>query len=237
MDQDVLIVPADEQAEEQPQEIQEEQTPEIPVQETPEVDPRLAAYQYFQAHPDEHQALVRAGQAMYQPQGMQEPKKPNPDDYATYEEYFKAKDEYDEWRLEQRVAALQNTYDPVVQSQAVQTVSQTLMTKYGVPEEGKQFLSNILAQAGPGMLQNLANDPISSEILGRAARDWAREKQKAPTNGRVHHAEPVAGVGPTRVQLAPGTTEGDLQVYLTMTGQDIRDPKVQAKCREHGYIQ
>lgn len=240
MPEDVIIMPA-EDVQEELVEVAEEpvETPEpVPVP----LNQQQAAYEYFRQNPEEHAAMLRAAKAIYEPDAGRQgpPSKPNADDYATYEEYFKAKDEYDEWRLDQRVKAVRDEYEPVIQSQTVQAVTRTLSARFDLPAESQPFLEQILAQAAPAMLNQLANDPISSEILARASRDFAREKGRSPSNGtpnRLNHAEPVSGIGPMRIQLTPNTSEDDLNVYLKMTGKDIRDKAVQAECRKNGYIQ
>ena len=201
---------------------------------------RDAAYQYLRDNPDELRDLARVAQRMT----AQEPetlKAPDPDDFTTWEDYFRADRIYQQQYTAQEVARaeqrIQQQYEPIVGTQAVTMAVDQIASKFGVPEEAKGFIAENLRGLSPQIIAGL--DDGARRILALAAKGEALERGAMPTgrtNGKnIPAAEPVAGIGPVSVQLADGVTKGELDAYLKMTGKTMNRDTV-AALRKDGYL-
>lgn len=223
--------------------LQDEQTPEEeeeraqPTQAPQAVDPRAAAYEYFRNNPAEYQSMLKAAQVVESTREQRPNLPPDPDEFGTYEEYFKAQNQYlsrREAEIEARLEAKLSGIGTMVAAPVTDRVIDSMMKSHSLPEEARSFLQEELAGIPPDTLVGL--DSRATGLLARAARDYANEqKAKLGSNGRVRHAEPVAGVGPTKLQLADGVTHDDLNAYLALTGKQL-DKATVAELRKGGYV-
>lgn len=239
-DQEVIIVEAPVETEVPVEEVAVEVEPEPVAEAAATPNARDVAYQYLRDNPEEMQSLARVAQRMTQ----QEPealKAPDPDDFGTWEEYFRANNEYTQKAINaavsEAVGGITRQYEPIVGTQAVTMAVDQIASKFGVPEEAKGFIAENLRGLSPQVIAGL--DDGARRILALAAKGEALERGAMPTgrtNGKnIPAAEPVAGIGPVQVQLADGVTKGELDAYLKMTGKTMNRDTV-AALRKDGYL-
>lgn len=239
-DQEVIIVEAPVEAEVPVEEVAVEVEPEPVAYVAAVRNARDAAYQYLRDNPDELKDLARVAQRMT----AQEPetlKAPDPDDFTTWEDYFRANNEYTQKAINaavsEAVGGIAKQYEPIVGTQAVTMAVDQIASKFGVPEEAKGFIAENLRGLSPQIIAGL--DDGARRILALAAKGEALERGAMPTgrtNGKnIPAAEPVAGIGPVSVQLAEGVTRGELDAYLKMTGKTMNRETV-AELRKDGYL-
>lgn len=201
---------------------------------------REEAYRFFRDNPEELEALVNVAQRAYS--GEAEPRhegvsgqqdadpKPTLEDCGWDHETYT--DQLTDWKLRQTVGALRSEYTPVVQAQSAAMAAQHFGDEIGVDDVGREFLKEQFTMLPPQVLGSLS--PEAKRVFALAAKGFAAESQ-GHTNGRVMHAEPVAGVGPMRVQLADGVRQGELNAYLSITGKSLNKETVK-ELRAAGYL-
>lgn len=239
-DQEVIIVEAPVETEVPVEEVAVEVEPEPVAEAAATPNARDVAYQYLRDNPEEMQSLARVAQRMTQ----QEPealKAPDPDDFGTWEEYFRANNEYTQKAINaavsEAVGGITRQYEPIVGTQAVTMAVDQIASKFGVPEEAKGFIAENLRGLSPQVIAGL--DDGARRILALAAKGEALERGAMPTgrtNGKnIPAAEPVAGIGPIEWQCAPGHTIGEIEAYLKMTNQP-KNAATHAKLKREGYL-
>lgn len=222
----------------------EAEEPETPV-EVPEPEPTPAgisredAYRFLADNPDEIERLKHlwGGQpsqpSQPSPAGAGDPE-PNEDDYDSWGAYSRALTQWQTRQFDAKLAQIQQTVAPMAAAPKVKNIAAQLATRNGLDETGKAYIEQALSQVPPHQLDSLTAQ--DAEFLVNAAYGVQARSAAKPT-GRV---EPVAGVGPVRVQLnTDRVTPSEWEAYLDIRkslGKPTSGKEFIAEMRKEGYI-
>lgn len=236
--QEDIFVEVDEPVDENPP---AEEAPPEP--EPPRGVSREDVYRFLADNPEEADHLKRlvAPQPVAQPAaaGNDDPR-PDHREYSTYEEYFDALNAWNDREIDRRIAAqvspLQNAVAPVVAAPIIQNATERISQRFGVPEEGKAYMAQMLQSVPTHQLQNMTEE--DAKLLAYAAKGYAQDvQQQAPKPvGRV---EPVAGIGPARYQLSENVSQGEWNAYLDLRrslGKPTSGREFIAEMKKEGYL-
>lgn len=225
--------------------------PEDPIEpvEVPEPEPeerviseRERVYRFLAENPDELDRMRNLSGDRQQPTQAVQPANsdPRPDhrDFSSWEEYHDAKDAWMDREMERRISAavapINQAVAPMAAAPKVKSIASQLATRNGLDENGKAYIEQALSQVPPQQLDHLTAQ--DAEFLVNAAYG-AQARQTPKPTGRV---EPVAGVGPVRVQLNTAVVSpSEWQAYLDMRtsmGLPTSGKAFLAEMRKDGYI-
>lgn len=219
--------------------------PEDPIEpvEVPEPEPeerviseRERVYRFLAENPDELDRMRNLSGDRPQPvaHAPVSDDEPNEDDYDTWGAYSRALTQWQTRQFDAKIAQLQQTVAPMAAAPKVKNIAAQLATRNGLDENGKAYIEQALSQVPPQQLDHLTAQ--DAEFLVNAAYG-AQARQTPKPTGRV---EPVAGVGPVRVQLNTAVVSpSEWQAYLDMRtsmGLPTSGKAFLAEMRKDGYI-